>query len=136
MRGNRNSKPRGSVQRPEGPTLNSHGRKAVAQVTLHTGSAEGAALQDLLPCHRCENSLMAGKYISLLVHFVWSTASREPWITSAWEGELYKVIGGILRKKNGKIYLIHGLTAVATQRRPFGPRGETTAAVICSSSFL
>jgi len=66
-------------------------------------SAEGAALQDLLPCHRCENSLKAGKYISLLVHFVWSTASREPWITSAWEGELYKVIGGILRKKNGKL---------------------------------
>ena len=45
---------------------------------------------------------MAGKHISLLVHFVWSTAGREPWISSAWEGELYKVIGGILRNKKAK----------------------------------
>jgi putative transposase len=46
---------------------------------------------------------MAGKHISLLVHFVWSTAGREPWISSAWEDELYKVIGGILRRKSAKL---------------------------------
>jgi hypothetical protein len=27
---------------------------------------------------------MAGKHLSLLVHFVWSTAGREPWITAEW----------------------------------------------------
>src|ERR1043166_7278037 len=46
---------------------------------------------------------MAGNHINLLVHFVWSTAGREPWISSAWEKELYKVIGGILRNKNAKL---------------------------------
>src|SRR5215831_6815834 len=69
--------------RPEGPALSSHGRQAVDQVRLNIGSSEGAALQDLLCCHRCENRFMAGKYISLF--------------------ELCKVIGGIVRKKNGKL---------------------------------
>ena len=46
---------------------------------------------------------MAGKHISLLVHFVWSTSGREPWISSEWEDELYKFIGGVLRKKNAKL---------------------------------
>jgi putative transposase len=46
---------------------------------------------------------MAGKHISLLVHFVWSTAGREPWILPAWEDELYKYVGGVLRNKNAKL---------------------------------
>jgi len=46
---------------------------------------------------------MAGKHISLLIHFVWSTAGREPWISSAWEDDLYRFCGGILRKKNAKL---------------------------------
>ena len=46
---------------------------------------------------------MAGKHISLLVHFVWSTSGREPWISPTWEGELYKFIGGILRNKKAKL---------------------------------
>jgi hypothetical protein len=43
---------------------------------------------------------MAGKYLSLMVHFVWSTDGREPWITAQWNDDLYKFIGGIFRKKN------------------------------------
>lgn len=46
---------------------------------------------------------MAGKHISLLVHFVWSTSDREPWIPSELEDELYKFIGGVLRKKKAKL---------------------------------
>jgi REP element-mobilizing transposase RayT len=46
---------------------------------------------------------MAGKHISLLVHFVWSTSAREPWIPPTWKPELYKFIGGILRNKNAKL---------------------------------
>ena len=53
---------------------------------------------------------MAGKYLSILVHFVWSTASREPWLSDLWEDELYKVIGGILRKKNGKLLEAGGVS--------------------------
>ncbi len=46
---------------------------------------------------------MAGKYLSLLVHFVWSTARREPCISSIWEDRLYGFIGGIVNNKNGKL---------------------------------
>ncbi len=53
---------------------------------------------------------MAGKHISLLVHFVWSTANREPWITSTWENDLFSYIGGILRKKKGKLLEAGGVT--------------------------
>jgi REP element-mobilizing transposase RayT len=53
---------------------------------------------------------VAGKYLSLLVHFVWSTASREPWLSDLWEDELYKVLGGILRKKNGKLLEAGGVS--------------------------
>jgi REP element-mobilizing transposase RayT len=53
---------------------------------------------------------MAGKHISLLVHFVWSTQNREPWISSSWESELYKVIGGIFRKKRAKLLEAGGVS--------------------------
>lgn len=53
---------------------------------------------------------MAGKHISLLVHFVWSTANREPWITSTWEDDLYRFIGGILRKKKAKLLEAGGVS--------------------------
>jgi len=53
---------------------------------------------------------MAGKHISLLVHFVWSTAGREPWISQSWEDELYKVIGGIIRNKKGKLLEAGGVS--------------------------
>jgi REP element-mobilizing transposase RayT len=53
---------------------------------------------------------MAGKHISLLVHFVWSTAGREPWISSAWEDELYRFIGGVLSKKNAKLLEAGGIS--------------------------
>jgi len=53
---------------------------------------------------------MAGKHISLLVHFVWSTFDREPWILPTWEDELYKVIGGIFRKRNAKLLEAGGIS--------------------------
>ena len=53
---------------------------------------------------------MAGKHISLLVHFVWSTSGREPWITSEWNDELYKYIGGIFRNKNAKLISAGGMS--------------------------
>ena len=46
---------------------------------------------------------MAGKYLSLLVHFTWSTAGREPWIETEMRDDLYSYIGGIMKNKNAKL---------------------------------
>jgi putative transposase len=47
---------------------------------------------------------MAGKHLSLLVHFVWSRANREPWIKKEWQHRLFGYMGGVLR--HDKIKLI------------------------------
>ena len=52
---------------------------------------------------------MAGKYLSLLVHYVWSTAHREPLISPLWEDRLYGFIGGIVNNKNGKLICAGGI---------------------------
>jgi putative transposase len=52
---------------------------------------------------------MAGKHISLLVHFVWSTAGREPWIVEDWREQLHSYIGGIARNKNAKLISAGGM---------------------------
>ncbi len=51
---------------------------------------------------------MAGKHLSLLVHFVWSTANREPWIDLECQDDLYGYIGGIMKKKNGRLICAGG----------------------------
>jgi putative transposase len=53
---------------------------------------------------------MAGKHVSLLVHFVWSTAGREPWIAREWSDDLYAYIGGVLNKKNAKLVCAGGIS--------------------------
>ena len=53
---------------------------------------------------------MAGKYLSLLVHFVWSTKNREPWIAPEWSDNLYAYIGGVLRKKKAKLICAGGIS--------------------------
>jgi len=57
-----------------------------------------------------ENLTMAGKYLSLMVHFVWSTAGREPWITAEWNADLYKFIGGVFRNKNASLLAAGGIS--------------------------
>ena len=52
---------------------------------------------------------MPGKYLSLLVHFVWSTKNREPWIEREWSDNLYAYIGGVLRKKKAKLICAGGI---------------------------
>ena len=46
---------------------------------------------------------MSGKYLSLLVHFTWSTAHREPWLEPNMREDLYSIIGGIARKRKVKL---------------------------------
>lgn len=52
---------------------------------------------------------MAGKHLSLLVHFVWSTANREPWITPDWNDRLFGYIGGVLRHDRIKLIEAGGI---------------------------
>jgi putative transposase len=52
---------------------------------------------------------MAGKYLSLLVHFTWSTAGREPWLAEDMREDLYSYIGGIMRKKKAKLISAGGM---------------------------
>ena len=52
---------------------------------------------------------MAGKHISLLVHFIWSTAGREPWIGEDWREQLHSYIGGIARNKNARLLAAGGM---------------------------
>lgn len=48
-------------------------------------------------------------YISNLVHFVWSTAKREPLIRKSWQDQLYAYMGGILGNKKAKLLAVGGL---------------------------
>jgi REP element-mobilizing transposase RayT len=53
---------------------------------------------------------MSGKYLSLLVHFTWSTAHREPWIKQEWREPLFADIGGIMRNKNARLLAAGGVS--------------------------
>ena len=57
---------------------------------------------------------MAGKYLSLLVHFTWSTAGREPWIATEMREDLYSYIGGIMRNKKATLVAAGGMLITFT----------------------
>ena len=52
---------------------------------------------------------MAGKHISLLVHFTWSTARCEPWLEENMRDDLYSYIGGIMNNKKAKLISAGGM---------------------------
>jgi REP element-mobilizing transposase RayT len=52
---------------------------------------------------------MSGKYLSLLVHFTWSTARREPWIEAGMRDDLYRYIGGVMKNKKAKLIAAGGM---------------------------
>jgi hypothetical protein len=69
---------------------------------------------------------MAGKHISILVHFVWNTAGREPWITSV---NKIITIGSAHSKRslssfstNTTCLTMNGICGIDNLYRPFGPR--------------
>jgi putative transposase len=51
---------------------------------------------------------MAGKHLSLMIHFVWSTKGREPVLAFDWQNRLYSYIGGVLRSKNAVLICAGG----------------------------
>lgn len=53
---------------------------------------------------------MPGTYSQILLHVVYSTKHREPWITPDVAERLYPYIGGIIRAERGTLYDIGGVT--------------------------
>ena len=52
---------------------------------------------------------MAGTYTQLLLHIVFSTKHRHPWITADIADRLYAYMGGIVRAEKGTLYDIGGV---------------------------
>jgi putative transposase len=52
---------------------------------------------------------MPGTYSQLLLHVVFSTKTRTPWITADIAERLYPYIGGIIRSEKGVLYDIGGV---------------------------
>jgi putative transposase len=52
---------------------------------------------------------MPGTYSQLLLHIVFSTKGRTPWITADVAERLYAYIGGIVRAEKGVLYTIGGV---------------------------
>jgi putative transposase len=52
---------------------------------------------------------MSGKYLSLLVHFTWSTKERQPLIENDIRDDLYSYIGGIMKNKRAKLISAGGM---------------------------
>jgi REP element-mobilizing transposase RayT len=52
---------------------------------------------------------MPGTYSQILLHIIFSTKHREPWITPEIAERLYAYIGGIVRAEKGVLYDIGGI---------------------------
>jgi putative transposase len=52
---------------------------------------------------------MPGTYSQILLHIVFSTKQRQPWITPDIAERLYPYIGGIIRAEKGVLYEIGGI---------------------------
>src|SRR5258708_273434 len=58
---------------------------------------------------RDEGVPMSGTYSQIILHVVFSTKHREPWITADIRQRLYPYIGGIVRAEKGVLYEIGGV---------------------------
>jgi putative transposase len=52
---------------------------------------------------------MAGTFTQLLLHVVFSTKHRDPWLSKDLQERLYPFIGGIVREQKGVLYSIGGV---------------------------
>ncbi len=52
---------------------------------------------------------MPGTYTQILLHIVFSTKNREPWIAADIAERLYSYIGGMIRAEKGVLYDIGGI---------------------------
>ncbi len=80
---------------------------------------------------------MPGTYSQLLLHVVFSTKGRAPWITQDVTGRLYPYIGGIVRAEKGVLYDIGGIEDhihMYLRWRPDGSISDLMRAVKARSS--
>ncbi len=63
----------------------------------------------LLSPQRGKGNTIPGTYSQLLLHVVFSTKARNPWITPEVAERLYPYIGGIVRAERGVLYDIGGV---------------------------
>jgi putative transposase len=69
-------------------------------------SAEGAAQRKKYSWHfymHLHLIIMAGKYLSVYLHSIWSTKSRRGAIDEQWRHRLHAYMGAIARKKNARL---------------------------------
>jgi putative transposase len=52
---------------------------------------------------------MAGTYSQLLLHIIFSTKARHPWISADVADRLYPYIGGVVRAEKGVLYEVGGI---------------------------
>jgi len=48
-------------------------------------------------------------FLCTRIHFIWSTARREPWIHNAWQPRLHQHMWGILENLKSKVFVIGGV---------------------------
>ena len=80
---------------------------------------------------------MSGTYSQLLLHVVFSTKERTPWITAEVADRLYPYVGGIVRAEKGVVYDIGGVedhVHVYLRWRPDGSISELMRTVKSRSS--
>jgi REP element-mobilizing transposase RayT len=58
---------------------------------------------------RGEGGAMPGTYSQILLHVVFATKHRQPWITTELSPRLYAYMGGIIRSEKGVLYEIGGV---------------------------
>lgn len=56
-----------------------------------------------------DNAAMSGTYSNILLHVVFSTKNREPFITPDLRERLYPIVGGIVRDERGDLLTIGGM---------------------------
>ena len=79
-----------------------------------------------------------GTYTQLLLHVVFSTKHREPWITTDISERLYEYIGGIIRGEKGVLYSRGGTADhihLYVRWRPDGALSDLMRAVKAGSSL-
>jgi REP element-mobilizing transposase RayT len=80
---------------------------------------------------------MPGSYSQLLLHIVFSTKERQPWITGEFRTRLYPYLGGIIRAEQGALYDVGGVedhVHAYLRWRPDEPVSELVRSVKTQSS--
>ncbi len=80
---------------------------------------------------------MPGTYSQILLHIVFSTKHRQPWVTAETAERLYPYIGGIVRAEKGVLYDIGGVedhVHLYLRWRPDGSVSDLMRAVKARSS--